>query len=219
MCSNGIMARRIEFRTTCKPVDTTQTAQTRSKDIGSPGTRNDTPQPKSVGPLTWHTGNEPQRSQHPKRSQRLHIQADIQMGQSRTQHTDENDEKIEHIPAVPQIGALMHHKAERDNLHKALGRKDDEKYVLDILQGTVRDVRIAGRIWRVNGERHAIGEYREEDHVFVGSAETDSEQTERERERWLMVDILSLFPSVFDLTQPTSENMYEFDSQICMKDE
>lgn len=46
---------------------------------------------------------------------------------------NDDDKEIQHVPAVAQIGALVHHETHRDDLHEALGREDDEEHVLDVL--------------------------------------------------------------------------------------
>lgn len=55
-----------------------------------------------------YAGNQTQRSQHSKGSQRLHVEA-LQVGlEHNTKQADDHDDEVQYVPAVSQVGLRMH---------------------------------------------------------------------------------------------------------------
>ena len=74
---------------------------------------------------TRHSRHESQRTKHSKSSQRLHVEAlDRQVGQDRRQESDDDDDKVQDVPTVSQVGARMKRETVGDDFQRRLTREN-----------------------------------------------------------------------------------------------
>ncbi|TNN73251.1 hypothetical protein EYF80_016414 [Liparis tanakae] len=119
---------------------------------------------------TWHSGYEPERSQHPECSESFDIEASgfsrsvmglpwlMKRWQMQIVTTrggtipDDDDDEIEQVPPAADVGAGVHDQAVGEDFSEGLDGEDDEEDVLDLFLRGKRKGKQAQRTMSVQNE-------------------------------------------------------------------
>lgn len=172
MCSSGTIALRIEFSTTCRPVDGGAVNEISSSHSPcSPLHLLGTPETSRSGRSTRNARraftSKPSfimvdsavltaLQQSNSGRQRRTKQRSAPSRTTRPTHSpDHDDGEVEQVPRVAQVRAAVHHEPVRDDLHHALDREYHEEHVLHLLLRSERGREKRGSQSRLVSRPHA----------------------------------------------------------------